>query len=102
MAVLSSSCRGQNQKRILMGSLIDFRGDYGDRTPYAVYEAERDTKGKPKILGTIFKPHPQQVEFFSATQKYILLHGNRGCGKSASLLWKAMHRCYLLPGCRVA
>src|SRR5215469_7001132 len=83
-----------------MPSLIDFRGDYG--TPYAVYEAERGTDGKPKILRTIFTPHPAQIEFFSAREKHVLLHGNRGCGKSASLLWKAIQTAYLVPGCRVA
>jgi hypothetical protein len=30
------------------------------------------------------------------------LHGNRGCGKSASLLWKAIQTAYLVPGSRVA
>jgi hypothetical protein len=81
-------------------TLIDFRGDHG--TPYAVYEAELDAGGKVKILRTIFKPHPAQVEFFSATEHHVLLHGNRGCGKSASLLWKAIQTAYLVPGCRVA
>ena len=81
-------------------TLIDFRGDHG--TPYAVYEAELDAAGKMKILRTIFKPHPAQVEFFSATERHVLLHGNRGCGKSASLLWKAIQTAYLVPGCRVA
>lgn len=81
-------------------TLIDFRGDHG--TPYAVYEAERDPSGKTKLLRAIFKPHPAQVEFFSVTEKHVLLHGNRGCGKSASLLWKAIQTAYLIPGCRVA
>ena len=30
-----------------MASLIDFRGEHGDGTPYAVYEAECGTDGKP-------------------------------------------------------
>jgi hypothetical protein len=80
--------------------MIDFRGDYG--TPYAVYEAERDTSGKTKIQRTIFVPHAAQIEFFSATERYVLLHSNRGCGKSAALLWKAIQIAYLVPGCRVA
>jgi hypothetical protein len=83
-----------------MPSLIDFRGDHG--TPYAVYEVERDSTGRTKILRTIFKPHAAQIEFFSATERHVLLHGNRGCGKSASLLWKAIQTAYLVPGCRVA
>jgi hypothetical protein len=83
-----------------MPSLIDFRGDFG--TPYAVYDVERDAAGKTKILRTIFKPHPAQIEFFSASERHVLLHGNRGCGKSASLLWKAIQTAYLIPGCRVA
>ena len=83
-----------------MPSLIDFRGDFG--TPYAVYDVERDAGGKTKILRTIFKPHPSQIEFFSASERHVLLHGNRGCGKSASLLWKAIQTAYLIPGCRVA
>jgi hypothetical protein len=84
-----------------MGStLIDFAGDYGTR--YAVYEAERDGEDKIKLLKTIFKPHAAQIEFFSASERHVLLHGNRGCGKSASLLWKAIQTAYLVPGCRVA
>jgi hypothetical protein len=60
-----------------MGStVIDFAGNYG--TPYAVYEAEPDGEGKVKLSKTIFKPHPAQVEFFSATERHVLLHGNRG------------------------
>src|SRR5215469_12288829 len=101
MAVPSSSCR-RDQEKTPMASLIDFRGEYGDSTPYAVYDAERGADGKAKIVRTIFKPHPAQIEFFSATEKHILLHGNRGCGKSAALLWKAIQTAYLLPGCRVA
>lgn len=84
-----------------MGStLIDFAGNYG--TPCAVYEAEQDSEGKITLLRTIFQPHPAQVEFFSATERHVLLHGNRGCGKSASLLWKAIQTAYLVPGSRVA
>ena len=84
-----------------MGStLIDFAGDYGTR--YAVYEAERNGEDKIKLLKTIFKPHAAQIEFFSATERHVLLHGNRGCGKSASLPWKAIQTAYLVPGCRVA
>jgi hypothetical protein len=83
-----------------MPSLIDFWGEYG--APYAVYEAERDGRGETKILRSIFKPHPAQVEFLSAPERHVLMHGNRGCGKSASLLWKAIQTAYLLPGCRVA
>ena len=85
-----------------MASLIDFRGEYGDGTPYAVYDAERGADGKAKILRTIFKPHAAQIEFFSAKEKHVLLHGNRGCGKSASLLWKAIQTGYLVPGSRIA
>src|ERR1700756_5722693 len=81
-------------------TLIDFAGEYG--TPYAVYEAEQDSEGKINILKTIFKPHPAQIEFFSATERHVLLHGNRGCGKSACLLWKAIQTAYLVPGSRVA
>ena len=81
-----------------MPSMIDFRGDHGTR--FAVYEAERDTSGKTTIPRTIFVPHPAQIEFFSATERYVLLHGNRGCGKSAALLWKAIQIAYLVPGCR--
>lgn len=81
-------------------TLIDFAGDYG--IPYSVYEAERDCEGKIKLLKTIFQPHAAQIEFFSATERHVLLHGNRGCGKSASLLWKAIQIAYLVPGCRVA
>lgn len=84
----------------MSNTLIDFAGDYG--TPYAVYEAEQDSQSKIKLVKTIFKPHPAQVEFFSATERHVLLHGNRGCGKSASLLWKAIQTAYLVPGCRVA
>jgi phage terminase large subunit len=84
-----------------MGStLIDLAGDYGTR--YAVYQAERDGEGKIKLVKTIFKPHAAQIEFFSATERHVLLHGNRGCGKSASLLWKAIQTAYLVPGSRVA
>jgi|SRR5215813_8501074 len=84
-----------------MGStLIDFAGEYGTR--YAVYEAEQDAEGKIRPVRTIFKPHAAQIEFFSATERHILLHGNRGCGKSASLLWKAIQTAYLVPGCCVA
>src|SRR5215471_8093231 len=101
MAVLSSSCR-RDQEKTPMASLIDFRGEYGDGTPYAVNDAERGADGKAKILRTIFKPHAAQIEFFSAKEKHVLLHGNRGCGKSASLLWKAIQTAYLVPGCRVA
>jgi pimeloyl-ACP methyl ester carboxylesterase len=43
-----------------------------------------------------------QIDFFDAREPYVLLHGNRGCGKSAALLWKALQTCYLVPGCRVA
>jgi len=84
----------------MTNTLIDFRAEYG--TPYAVYEVEQDEQGNRKILRTIFKPHPAQVEFFSATERHVLLHGNRGCGKSASLLWKAIQIAYRVPGCRVA
>jgi len=51
---------------------------------------------------TIFQPHPAQIEFFAAIERHVLLHGNRGCGKSASLLWKAIQIAYLAPGSRVA
>lgn len=81
-------------------TLIDFAGRYGTR--FAVYEAEQGEDGKIKLLKTIFKPHTAQIEFFSATERHVLLHGNRGCGKSASLLWKAIHTAYLVPGSRVA
>ncbi|MFI5118612.1 MAG: hypothetical protein ACHP8B_18140 [Terriglobales bacterium] len=84
----------------MANTLIDFAGDQG--TPFSVYEAEQDAEGKIMVLRTIFKPHPAQVEFFSATERHVLLHGNRGCGKSASLLWKAIQIAYLVPGCRVA
>ena len=58
-----------------MGStLIDFAGDYGARY---VYEAERDGEDKIKLLKTIFKPHAAQIEFFSATERHVLLHGKR-------------------------
>ena len=81
-------------------SVIDFAGQYG--TPYAVYEAEQDGAGNVTPVKIIFKPHPAQIEFFSATGRHVLLHGNRGCGKSASLLWKAIHTAYRVPGSRVA
>jgi hypothetical protein len=81
-------------------TLIDFAGEYG--TPYAVYEAEQDGEGKINLLKTIFKPHAAQIAFFSATERHVLLHGNRGCGKSACLLWKAIQTAYLVPGSRVA
>src|SRR5215831_18051599 len=81
-------------------SLIDFAGQYG--TPFAVYEAEQSEAGNIKLLKAIFKPHAAQIEFFSATERHVLLHGNRGCGKSASLLWKAIQTAYLVPGSRVA
>jgi len=45
---------------------------------------EQDEQGNRKILRTIFKPHRAQVEFFSATERHVLLHGNRGCGKMAA------------------
>jgi hypothetical protein len=79
-----------------MPSMLDFRGDYG--TPYAVYEAKRDASGKVRMLQAIFKPHDAQIAFFSATERYVLLHGNRGCGKSAALLWKAIQIAYFGPG----
>ena len=86
-----------------MGStLIDFKGRLGDRTPFSVYEVEQDGEGRFNVLRTIFKPHPAQIEFFSARERHVLLHGNRGCGKSASLLWKAIQIAYLLPGSRIA
>ena len=81
-------------------TLIDFAGQYG--TPFAVYEAEQGEAGNIKLLKTIFKPHAAQIEFFSATERHVLLHGYRGCGKSASLLWKAIQTTYLVPGSRVA
>jgi hypothetical protein len=81
-------------------TLIDFCGQHG--VPYAVYEAERDAECKIRILRTIFKPHPAQIEFFSTRERHVLLHGNRGCGKSAALLWKAIQTAYLVPGSRVA
>ncbi len=84
----------------MANTLIDFAGDYG--TPYAVYEAEHDGEGKIKLSKTILRPHAAQIEFFAATERHVLLHGNRGCGKSASLLWKAIQTAYLVPGCRVA
>jgi phage terminase large subunit len=81
-------------------TLIDFRGDHG--TPYAVYEAELDRAGKAKILREIFKPHSAQIEFFASTERHVLFHGNRGSGKSAAVLWKAIQTAYLVPGSRVA
>ena len=71
-------------------------------TPFAVYEAEQHEAGNIKLLKTIFKPHVAQIEFFSATERHVLLHGNRGCGKSLSLLWKAIQAAFLVPGSRVA
>jgi hypothetical protein len=56
-------------------TLIDFRGDHG--TPYAVYESELGAEGNIRLLRTIFKPHPAQVEFFSATERHVLLHGTK-------------------------
>ena len=67
-----------------------------------MYEAELDCAGNVNLLKTIFKPHLAQIEFFSAKERHVLLHGNRGCGKSASLLWKAIQTAYLVPGSRVA
>ena len=32
----------------------------------------------------------------------MLFHGNRGSGKSAAILWKALQTAYLVPGSRVA
>jgi len=32
----------------------------------------------------------------------VLFHGNRGSGKSAAILWKALQTAYLVPGSRVA
>ena len=82
--------------------MIDFKGRLGDHTPFSVYEVEQDGGGKFNVLRTIFRPHPAQIEFFSARERHVLLHGNRGCGKSASLLMKAFQTAYLVPGCRVA
>ena len=84
----------------MIRTLIDFAGQYG--TPFAVYEAEQGEAGNIKLLKTIFKPHAAQIEFFSATERHVLLHGNRGCGKSLSLLWKAIQTAFLVPGSRVA
>jgi hypothetical protein len=81
-------------------TLIDFAGQNG--TPYAVYEAERDGQGQIILVKTIFKPHAAQIAFFAARERHVLLHGNRGCGKSLSLLWKAIQTAFLVPGCRVA
>lgn len=85
---------------MVRSTVIDYAGQFG--TPYAVYEAESDSTGTIKLVSTIFKPHAAQIEFFSATERHVLLHGNRGCGKSASLLWKAIQTAYLVPGSRVA
>jgi hypothetical protein len=85
-----------------MPTLIDFAGDYGNRVPFSVYEVELDGTGQPQVKKAIFVPHAAQIEFFSATERHVLLHGNRGCGKSAALLWKAIQTAYLIPGCRVA
>jgi hypothetical protein len=84
----------------MSNTLIDFAGKYG--TPFAVYEAEQTSNGEMKLLKSIFVPHAAQIAFFSATERYVLLHGNRGCGKSASLLWKAIQTAYLVPGSRIA
>ena len=68
----------------------------------ADYESALDSEGKVQIVRTIFKPHPAQIEFFSATARHVLFHGNRGSGKSAAVLWKAIQTSYLVPGSRVA
>src|SRR5215469_18160406 len=83
-----------------MPTMIDFRGDHGTR--FAVYEVERDASGKTKILRTIFVPHAAQIEFFASTERHVLFHGNRGSGKSAAILWKAIQTAYLVPGSRIA
>jgi len=85
-----------------MPTLIDFAGDYGSRVPFSVYEVERDAAGQPRVKRAIFVPHEAQREFFSATERHVLFHGNRGSGKSAAILWKAIQTAYLVPGCRVA
>jgi hypothetical protein len=79
-------------KRLMPNTVIDFRGEYG--TPCAVYASEAGV-GKPRILRDIFKPHAAQVEFFSSTERHVLFHGNRGSGKSAAVLWKAIQTAYL-------
>jgi hypothetical protein len=83
-------------------TLIDFAGDYGSRVPFSVYDVELDAAGQPQVKKAIFVPHAAQIEFFSATERHVLLHANRGAGKSAALLWKAIQTAYLVPGCRIA
>jgi hypothetical protein len=83
-------------------TLIDFAGEFGSRVPFSVYEVELDASGQPKVKKAVFVPHSAQQAFFSATERHVLLHGNRGCGKSASLLWKAVQTAFLVPGSRVA
>src|SRR5215472_18190078 len=81
-------------------TLIDFRGEHG--TPCAVYEYQLDRDGKVTLSRDIFKPHPAQIQFFAATERHVLFHGNRGSGKSAAILWKAIQTAYLVPCSRVA
>ena len=61
-----------------------------------------DREGKVKLSRDIFKPHQAQIQFFEATERHVLFHGNRGSGKSAAILWKAIQTAYLVPGSRVA
>lgn len=49
----------------------------------------------------LYKPHPQQLKFHSATAPYRLFGGAAGGGKSTALRFEAYARCMQIPGYRV-